>query len=69
MGCGPAHGCWAPPPILTLAVAAPAARADVLATWGDSSVLSHDVRGVAVAADGDVYVADPATVAHLGLHA
>jgi sugar lactone lactonase YvrE len=47
--------------ILTLAIAAPAARADVLATWGDSSVLSHDVRGVAVAPSGDVYVADPAT--------
>jgi sugar lactone lactonase YvrE len=48
--------------VLALAVAAPsAARADVLATWGDSSALSHEVRGVAVAPDGDVYVADPAT--------
>ena len=47
--------------VLTLAIAAPAAHADVLATWGDSSTLSHEVRGVAVAADGDVYVADPVT--------
>jgi len=47
--------------VLMLAIAAPAARADVLATWGDSSVLSHAVRGVAVADGGDIYVADPVT--------
>lgn len=45
---------------LACVVAAPAAaQADVLANWGEAGVLSHEVRGIAVDGDGDVYVADP----------
>lgn len=45
-----------------LVMAAPGvARADVLANWGGSSALSTKVQGIAVGADGDVYVADPAS--------
>ncbi len=47
---------------LAVITAAPAiASAGVLANWGDQDVLSHDVRGIAVDASGDVYIADPAS--------
>ncbi len=47
--------------VVATAALAPAAQADVLANWGTSPAVSHEVRGLAVDPQGDVYVADPVT--------
>ncbi len=47
--------------VVTALLAPAAAQADILTNWGDSGTVSHDVRGIAVDALGDVYIAEPAT--------
>ncbi len=47
--------------VVATAALAPAAQADVLANWGTHPTVSHEVRGLAVDPQGDVYVADPVT--------
>ena len=46
---------------LVAALAPAAAQADQLAAWGPASLLTNFVSGVAVSADGQVYVADMGT--------